>query len=67
MKNLNQALFRILFVVVILIGAFGIIYGMSWFNQTAIPIKVHLVEPGVKCAAMVTSNNVAIDCWKVEK
>lgn len=55
--------------IVVLVGAliFGVMYVARLFSNATTPITVHEVEPGVRCAAMVTADGAAIDCWKSEE
>lgn len=53
--------------VLFLITAIGLlVFGVRLFSNATTPITVHEVEPGVKCATMVTSDGAAISCWKVD-
>lgn len=61
MKNLLPLITGIV-LVLCLIG--GIMYGMRWFSNTTTPITIHKVTPNVTCATMVTSDGVAISCWR---
>lgn len=53
-------------VVLVLLVVFGVSYGMRIMNNKATPVRVTEVEPGVRCATMVTTDGAAIDCWKTE-
>ena len=48
--------------VLVLIAA--LMFASRWFSQQVTPINIVEVEPGVKCAQMITSDGAAIDCWK---
>lgn len=50
-------------VVLALSGVAG--YGASRLSSATTPISVTEVEPGVRCASMVTYGGPAIDCWQV--
>lgn len=52
-------------------GAIGVIalmfmisFAMRFLSNRATPISVQQVKPGVSCATAVTSDGVAISCWK---
>lgn len=63
MKNLIAYL---LIAFAILIVIFGVMYVGRLFSNATTPITVHKVEPGVKCATMVTADGAAISCWKID-
>jgi len=48
---------------ILVLGA--MLYGARMFSNTVTPITVYEVEPGVKCATMVTAGGAAISCWQV--
>lgn len=57
--------FGALGIVVVTIIIFIIMLSTRWFSNATTPITVHEVEPGIKCATMVTSDGAAISCWQV--
>ena len=59
----NLIIAAIIITTVLFIGFF--MYITREFNNIVTPIAVYEVEPGVKCATMVTADGVAIDCWKI--
>ncbi len=52
-------------IVIIIAVVIGSMYGIRKFSEAVTPLTVHEVEPGVKCASMITADGVALDCWKV--
>jgi hypothetical protein len=51
-------------ILVILAFAGAIIYGVRAYNATFTPVNTVSPKPGITCAYMVTSDGVALDCWK---
>lgn len=49
-----------------LVLGLAILWGVRFFNENSSEISVKQVKPGVECAAIVTTNGVAIDCWENE-
>jgi hypothetical protein len=45
---------------------FVIMLLMRYFSSVTVSIVVEDVEPGVRCARVVTGDGAAIDCWKVD-
>lgn len=52
------------FVFVILV-AVGLMFGVRQFSLAITTVDVIEVEPGVRCARMVTADGAAISCWEV--
>jgi len=42
-------------------------HGFRLLSRATTPIDVVEVEPGIKCASMVTSDGVALSCWQVNE
>lgn len=58
----------VLAAVVLIIGfivSLGIV--ARQYSRVVTAIDVVEVEPGIKCASMVTSDGVALSCWKVNE
>jgi hypothetical protein len=62
---MKDKMFAALFVITVVAIVGAALYGMRLFSNATTPITVHEVEPGVKCATMVTTDGAAIDCWKI--
>jgi hypothetical protein len=45
----------------------GVMFSMRQFSLAVTSVDVIDVEPGVRCARMVTADGAAISCWKVEQ
>jgi hypothetical protein len=52
------------FVFVILV-AVGLMFAVRQFSLAITTVDVIEVEPGVRCARMVTADGAAISCWEV--
>lgn len=52
-----------LWVVIVVVVTFAML--MRSLSSAITPIEVVEVEPGVKCASMVTNGGVALSCWQV--
>jgi hypothetical protein len=44
----------------------GYLYAARLFSNAVTPITVQQVEPGVRCATMVTADGAAISCWETD-
>jgi hypothetical protein len=48
---------------ILILGA--IMFGVRQFSLAITTVDVIEVEPGVRCARMVTADGAAISCWEV--
>jgi len=60
----KDAIFVLIVAVAISVVAFLILAGTRWFSAATVTISLHQPKPGVTCAYAVTSDGVALSCWK---
>ena len=54
-------------IVFAILVAVGLMFGVRQFSLAITTVDVIEVEPGVRCARMVTADGAAISCWEVGK
>lgn len=64
MKDELKVIFAGVVFVIVLVAA--IMFGVRQFSLAITTVDVIEVEPGVRCARMVTADGAAISCWRVE-
>lgn len=52
-------------VVLVILFVAAIMFGVRQFSLAITTVGVIEVEPGVRCARMVTAHGAAISCWEV--
>lgn len=52
-------------VVLVFLVVMAIMFGVRQFSLAITTVDVIEVEPGVRCARMVTADGAAISCWEV--
>ena len=52
-------------IVLVILFVAAIMFGVRQFSLVITTVDVIEVEPGVRCARMVTADGAAISCWKV--
>jgi hypothetical protein len=52
-------------VVLVFLFVMAIMFGIRQFSLAITTVDVIEVEPGVRCARMVTADGAAISCWEV--
>lgn len=62
MNNLKVYLAAIVFVILVSVA---LMFAVRQFSLAITTVDVIEVEPGVRCARMVTADGAAISCWEV--
>jgi hypothetical protein len=52
-------------IVLVILVAVGLMFAVRQFSLAITTVDVIEVEPGVRCARMVTADGAAISCWEV--
>lgn len=64
LKNELKIIFAGVVFVVFVVGI--VMFGVRQFSLAITTVDVIEVEPGVRCARMVTADGAAISCWRTE-
>ena len=67
MLKMTDNIQMILLVIVATVVPIAMVIGLKWVNEATVSTSVVEVSDSVKCYRLITTDGVAVDCWKVDK